>query len=558
MPFYAASHLDHEYDSSERYSGAIGNKGKGKCNTRTSDEGDAGFSPHHTSGFYRETSVNSCCSLQGSGGRAWRAPLRLTHLPLDTLILVLSYLTPHEILSLRKASKRLHAVSYERIVWLDALRQLCRARSIFGGTFPLNSMTQRQLEHAATTPARFSSMVSCDREERARMRVSAERDLQSASSAPGGPPPGGGMHDASGDGGQDSERAEWEQEEEEAAAAARAPIRPIATRVLLPRTPRGKIQNALMMAATADFSSNHHPTSISANNAPANNAASAPPAAHPHPQSTHPTPTASAAPVSYGVFETSYLVPGGRFLLTRTYGNLLQVWDLGWSADMMVQPESVAAVHLGSGELQFDPDAQMTPDGEGLLIFVASENVFRIFEVQPLAEAPTFRKIASIDVVLGGRCVYVFTSEVIVYCMGRRVTVWNYRDDTIATWGVRLGRVWDIAFTDKHVVLLDQTGFSVFRVPPMRPRTTEAALLSAFAAPAMALAVANVAPGQQNMPQVCPLRGFRKQGCVNCSHKDHSYANRCNASSLPVRDCPQGRRQLVVVHSRHQREADAL
>ncbi|KAG5220831.1 F-box domain-containing protein [Salix suchowensis] len=132
-----------------------------------------------------------------------------------------------------------------------------------------------------------------------------------------------------------------------------------------------------------------------------------------------------------GIFESSYLVPGGRFLLTRSSRNLLQVWDLGYSADMMIKPESVASHHLGDGELQFDPDAQITQDGEGLLVFLASENVFRIFEVYPLSESPSFRKVASIDVVLGGRCVYVFTSTLIIFYMNRRLTVWDYVEDNI-------------------------------------------------------------------------------------------------------------------------------
>ncbi|KAF4583581.1 hypothetical protein EYR38_002335 [Pleurotus pulmonarius] len=304
-----------------------------------------------------ESSINNNATCRRSAG--------ILSLPLDTLIQVLSFANPQDIIAIRKTCRALMIATCQRIVWINALRLICAQRGIFTRSFPVKDMSLVQLEHAATTPFRFTSLL----------RHSSHSQQSPPSSA----------------------------------------AQPVAIRLLQPRLPRDFVGDV-------------------------------------------------------GIFESSYLVPGGRFLLTRSSRNLLQVWDLGYSADMMIKPESVASHHLGDGELQFDPDAQITQDGEGLLVFLASENVFRIFEVYPLSESPAFRKVASIDVVLGGRCVYVFTSNLIIFYMNRRLTVWDYVEDNIVSWTIRSAQVWDIAVSNSHVTLLDQGGFSIYKIPPMRPR----------------------------------------------------------------------------------------
>ncbi|KAJ8516844.1 hypothetical protein ONZ45_g5916 [Pleurotus djamor] len=305
--------------------------------------------------------ANNASEVVGGGGTCTRQCTGLLGLPLDTIIQVLSFILPMDILSVRKTCKQLMLASCQRIVWINAIRLVCAQRGIFTRSFPVKEMSLAQLEHAATSPFRFTNII---------------RKSTGSTTA-----------------------------------------QPVAIRLLQPRLPK-------------DMSGEN------------------------------------------GVFDSSYLVPGGRFLLTRSSRNLLQLWDLGYSADMMIKPESIASHHLGEGELQFDPDAQVTQDGQGLLVFLASENVFRIFEVYPLSPSPTFKKVASIDVVLGGRCVYVFTNKTIIYYMNRRLTVWDYMADTIATWTIRSARVWDIAVSNSHITLLDQTGFSVHKIPPLRPRNT--------------------------------------------------------------------------------------
>ncbi|KAF7426027.1 hypothetical protein PC9H_008392 [Pleurotus ostreatus] len=311
--------------------------------------------------FAVKQSVHPECGI--SNNAACRRSAGILSLPLDTLIQVLSFANPQDIIALRKTCRALMIATCQRIVWINALRLICAQRGIYTRSFPVKEMSLVQLEHAATTPFRFTSLLRhSSRSQKSPSPTTAANSTFSSSA------------------------------------------HPVAIRLLQPRLPR-------------DFAGD------------------------------------------VGIFESSYLVPGGRFLLTRSSRNLLQVWDLGYSADMMIKPESVASHHLGDGELQFDPDAQITQDGEGLLVFLASENVFRIFEVYPLSESPSFRKVASIDVVLGGRCVYVFTSTLIIFYMNRRLTVWDYVEDNI------------IAVSNSHVTLLDQGGFSIYKIPPMRPRT---------------------------------------------------------------------------------------
>jgi hypothetical protein len=72
---------------------------------------------------------------------------------------------------------------------------------------------------------------------------------------------------------------------------------------------------------------------------------------------------------SFHRFGYMNLVPGGRFLATRSIENVLQLWDLGFNGSMTVLSNShpIASVYLGDSRMHFEPDAQMTGDGTGLL-----------------------------------------------------------------------------------------------------------------------------------------------------------------------------------------------
>jgi hypothetical protein len=63
------------------------------------------------------------------------------------------------------------------------------------------------------------------------------------------------------------------------------------------------------------------------------------------------------------------LVPGGRWLITLTESNLMQLWDLGLAADSMIKPLPLATISLGEGaSVQFPPDVQVNRAGDGLLV----------------------------------------------------------------------------------------------------------------------------------------------------------------------------------------------
>lgn len=47
-----------------------------------------------------------------------------------------------------------------RTVWLDALRRVCTAHEVSVLTYPMENMSLRDLEHAATSPARFIAQIS--------------------------------------------------------------------------------------------------------------------------------------------------------------------------------------------------------------------------------------------------------------------------------------------------------------------------------------------------------------------------------------------------------------
>jgi hypothetical protein len=67
------------------------------------------------------------------------------------------------------------------------------------------------------------------------------------------------------------------------------------------------------------------------------------------------------------------LVPGGRWMTTRSYDNVLQIWDLGCIGGGFEVEEGrgarpVAEYALGEGHVHFEPDVHLMGDGEGLLV----------------------------------------------------------------------------------------------------------------------------------------------------------------------------------------------
>ncbi|TRM62337.1 hypothetical protein BD626DRAFT_60081 [Schizophyllum amplum] len=79
---------------------------------------------------------------------------------LDVVILIQSFLPPLDILLvLRKTCRTLYNATRIRSVWLDAVRRTCCNNFVFLPSFPLPRMTLSELEHLATSPERYRSVL---------------------------------------------------------------------------------------------------------------------------------------------------------------------------------------------------------------------------------------------------------------------------------------------------------------------------------------------------------------------------------------------------------------
>jgi len=70
-------------------------------------------------------------------------------------------------------------------------------------------------------------------------------------------------------------------------------------------------------------------------------------------------------------FHDTFLVPGGRFLFTRSPGNTIELWDLGFSPDSVIR--LIASEHF---ENEHTFIVYLQPKGDGLGILVVVEVVF--------------------------------------------------------------------------------------------------------------------------------------------------------------------------------------
>ncbi|KAJ7136657.1 hypothetical protein C8R44DRAFT_767599 [Mycena epipterygia] len=78
-------------------------------------------------------------------------------LPVDVLIVIMRFITPNDILALRKVSKSISHITRERSVWIDALRRVSIQHDVYAPSFTLTEMSINELEYAATACRRFSS-----------------------------------------------------------------------------------------------------------------------------------------------------------------------------------------------------------------------------------------------------------------------------------------------------------------------------------------------------------------------------------------------------------------
>ncbi|KAF8064035.1 hypothetical protein FPV67DRAFT_199174 [Lyophyllum atratum] len=83
----------------------------------------------------------------------------ITDISLEILIHIQSFAEPSDIISLRQTCKYLYDATHQREVWKSALHRVCTSHGLFTRSFPMQQMSNEELENAALGPRRFASML---------------------------------------------------------------------------------------------------------------------------------------------------------------------------------------------------------------------------------------------------------------------------------------------------------------------------------------------------------------------------------------------------------------
>lgn len=75
---------------------------------------------------------------------------------------------------------------------------------------------------------------------------------------------------------------------------------------------------------------------------------------------------------SPGGFNGFMLIPGGRFLITSTDRNMIQLWDLGFTPDMLIRNRALASVLVDDLNHGFELLVQPSSDGLGIILLTTS------------------------------------------------------------------------------------------------------------------------------------------------------------------------------------------
>ncbi|KII87651.1 hypothetical protein PLICRDRAFT_42154 [Plicaturopsis crispa FD-325 SS-3] len=179
-------------------------------------------------------------------------------------------------------------------------------------------------------------------------------------------------------------------------------------------------------------------------------------------------------------FRQSLIIPGGRFLLTESSDDLLQLWDLGFHADTVIDPSPIASVKIHPSAGDYYPTTHPTADGQGLVIRVLSMSnqefpTMNIFEIYPLA--PGNRAFTHIGTYACHAALephemepYLLTSDLLVFRLLLCLVVWDFRRDMAATIACEQDAD-EILLAVPHLIVLDLTGANIYRIPPLQART---------------------------------------------------------------------------------------
>ncbi|KIM91317.1 hypothetical protein PILCRDRAFT_810578 [Piloderma croceum F 1598] len=175
-------------------------------------------------------------------------------------------------------------------------------------------------------------------------------------------------------------------------------------------------------------------------------------------------------------FHDTILVPGGRFLFTRSPGNIIELWDLGFSPDSVIR--------LIASEFFQDKDIfivyiQPKGDGLGILVIVKVEltsNTFQyeVLEIHPSSPAPVFRRVGLLPFEEPSFAVS-FTDDLFVIIQEAHVTVWNVVQDSWVKWQIDMEA--ESAYgmqcvkCDENLVLVNDNTISMWRIPPLVNRS---------------------------------------------------------------------------------------
>ncbi|KAJ7597751.1 hypothetical protein C8J56DRAFT_920848 [Mycena floridula] len=185
-----------------------------------------------------------------------------------------------------------------------------------------------------------------------------------------------------------------------------------------------------------------------------------------------------------GEFDEACLVPGGRYLLTVTDTGLLQVWDLGFSPDAMIQSIPIATLIVEDIECSWRICAQPTPNAQGLTILVPHQPsanscfTFDIYHIMPQAANPRFHRLATLKygpvhlrhsdaAGLGLSSIHLG-----FWTLLGGLVVWNFYQDTWLTWHLppSVELVVDIMISEQNIVVIGNTEVLIYALPALQPR----------------------------------------------------------------------------------------
>lgn len=169
----------------------------------------------------------------------------------------------------------------------------------------------------------------------------------------------------------------------------------------------------------------------------------------------HTTPN-SINPLEDREFTQCFLVPGGRYLFTNSNDNWIDLWDLGYSPNLMIKPFPVASTEILAINSTII-DIQPTPDDVGiqlllklnaaqsepfLLSFYCVSDSFPrditlyMYRIYPQNRSPQFNIVNSLKIQPAAQLVSALSKNVFAFQHDVFITVWNFIDNSTATWSV--------------------------------------------------------------------------------------------------------------------------